>query len=60
MSRKEELLAAIKSTQDPMLWSIPDTDIVVEFPKGPLDGSWDKIKKLKLNMEIFWLLELRI
>lgn len=27
-------------------WYLPDSPIVVEFPKGPLDGSWDRVQKV--------------
>lgn len=31
------------------IWYIPDTAIVVEFPAGPLDGSWDKVSDIVLD-----------
>lgn len=31
-------------------WFLPDyPNIIVEFPKGPLDGQWDRVQKIDVN-----------
>lgn len=32
------------------VWSFPETDLIVEFPAGPLDGRFDKIQPVKTSV----------
>lgn len=31
------------------VWSFPDSDIIIEFPKGPLDGVYEKTTKVNVE-----------
>lgn len=47
--RVSDVMKNIGFTSEGGVWFFGDTDIIIEFPKGPLAGSWDKLITYKVR-----------